>query len=900
MTNAECANHYKRMAYAPFSSWSIHYDEYRLLVDLCRLNRIEKVIEFGPGASSCAFLDASCDVHSYECDANWLTKHQSAMRALDFVFPRTECHEMMSATPEQPFTSSRSKTPTYDVTFLPSDQTPSEADLPFHPDLILVDGPPYIQGEKYSRLQACLFSIKLSGRIILHDAYRKGEKNTLELLRNQGYHIQVIPSPKGLALVTDPVKFPSGFDLPRVQHLSSTEVKERFLVLSKNGDHAAQTIAHVLAPLGHVEIIVDQQTLIPEGTDAKQSNLLTLNEGGVATAKTIYIPDDCLQGFEGMTTGMVSSHPYTAWGRAVFHVLATRQPDEAIWFIEDDVALQPDSIRKLLSRCRSVHVDLAAWDITPRSSDPDWPFWHLTSEELKSHSWRSFNPICRVSAQMLDAVSSFSRETTTLGFHEILWATLAMKHGMRVLDWHSDRLSAQCFGTYRFRPAVTETTHGICHPVKDPHHHYSISMQPKPLTEIDALLEELREFLETDRLYLWHIDTRVWFDGDWETLMEEFAENDADLLATHVRNRDSDPEWWHWRNFYPPASVGSLPHHEQITAFLWCMRLSRKAATFLLENLDNWQGHQESTFPTLLHHQGCKVRDIGPQWYDDETWKWQGSVILKKGKLHHPIEQTVKTLSPFRFTREVKDHYKILFASPVGVNAKSLLPHVIQSFRSAGVDILLMQYDDAELELEDVLFSDDCEHNNQTSQIKLIKSKGYKWQLAMKHVSPELVAKYDYIFLWDDDLELPDFDAQRFVTIMAKNHLSMAQPSITSPHGIAHHITKMQAHTTLLREENGSAYMVVGRLTNFVEVMAPVFSREGWQEFFSYITAENNSGYGFDYIPLPRKGIIDVMPIIHTRAMQSNSAKSFREMRQFFEQTGLKKYEQIEMGCLYE
>ena len=45
---------------------------------------------------------------------------------------------------------------------------------------------------------------------------------------------------------------------------------------------------------------------------------------------------------------------------------------------------------------------------------------------------------------------------------------------------------------------------------------------------------------------------------------------------------------------------------------------------------------------------------------------------------------------------------------------------------------------------------------------------------------------------------------------------------------------------------------------------------------------ENRSGWGYDYIPLGRKGNIDVMPVVHTRPVQSINAASEAEIRRFW------------------
>jgi Protein of unknown function (DUF707) len=141
----------------------------------------------------------------------------------------------------------------------------------------------------------------------------------------------------------------------------------------------------------------------------------------------------------------------------------------------------------------------------------------------------------------------------------------------------------------------------------------------------------------------------------------------------------------------------------------------------------------------------------------------------------------------------------------------------------------------------------------------------------------------------------------RFAGIMRANRLDMAQPSIQSPHGLSHAITKHRPCQAPWRDPDGkTVHPVVGRLTNFVEIMAPVFTREAWREFYGYLDSENRSGWGYDYIPLGRRGIVDAMPVVHTRAVQSINGASETEIRRFLDDQGLFRYAPTDQGWLFE
>jgi Protein of unknown function (DUF707) len=256
------------------------------------------------------------------------------------------------------------------------------------------------------------------------------------------------------------------------------------------------------------------------------------------------------------------------------------------------------------------------------------------------------------------------------------------------------------------------------------------------------------------------------------------------------------------------------------------------------------------------------------------------------GMLHFPVPRQSTPLAKGRLNRK-EWKLKILYASPVGESAAGLLPSVMDAFGS--VDRWLIQFDNADLEA------------SKGRGVRLIKDKGYKWQLAIQHLHPDFVADYDFIFFWDDDLDVTDFDPLRFARIMRANRLDMAQPAIRSPHGLSHAITRHRPCPPPLRDPDGvTVHSVAGRLTNFVEIMAPVFTRVAWSEFYSYLDPENRSGWGYDYIPLGRKGIVDIMPVVHTRAVQSINRESEAEIRRFLASQGLLRHAPVEQGWLFE
>jgi hypothetical protein len=414
---------------------------------------------------------------------------------------------------------------------------------------------------------------------------------------------------------------------------------------------------------------------------------------------------------------------------------------------------------------------------------------------------------------------------------------------------------------------------------------------------LDVLASMFEEFLKSEASRLWIIDEEVLFDSTREDVLESLSLCDADFLATAIRDRSEDPSWHWWSTLAAPVGLGA---DDCVAAMLPLARFSRAAAQAVHEGLcAGWGGHPEAVVPTLVNWAGLAIEDIGgigsftppervARWYDPRTWNWQPPVAHVPGKLHFPVPSLDRSPSSRPLVGAPSDtELRLLFVSPVGKGAAPLIRQTLSCFEGAGADCLLLLYEDANLEIPDT--------------VRIIRDRGYKWQLAQRHLSSASVADYDYIFYWDDDLDTSGFDPIRFARIMNSNRLSMAQPAIKSPHWISHSITAQHPLPPPRRSRTCREQLsVVGRLTNFVEIMAPVFSREAWLEFHSYLSEDNRSGWGYDYIPLARKGIIDSLSVIHTRPVQSINAESERELRRFLDQHGLFRHAAIAQGQLFE
>lgn len=426
-----------------------------------------------------------------------------------------------------------------------------------------------------------------------------------------------------------------------------------------------------------------------------------------------------------------------------------------------------------------------------------------------------------------------------------------------------------------------------------------------PANELGApvlpqLIGALEKFVARNEEFLWLVDESVFRDGIGDVFESSFADCGADFLATVLRTYFEEPGWYWWASL--KSETPENPLRYGVAALLPVVRFSRAAAVVVLEGIEEgWSGHPEALIPTLVNRSGLTLEDIGgtgnftpPErmgsWYDKRTWNWQGPVEYVPGRLHFPVPMRERALAPGRMNLERVDMEpapRMLYVSPVGRDSEEWLPAALDAFRGAGADVWLIQYDEADLAIP--------------AATRLVRDKGCKWQLALRHLHPDAIAEYDYIFFWDDDLDARDFDPMRFVRIMGMNRLDMAQPAIRSAHVLSHDITRYQPCPPPWRDPDGVTFHpVVGRFTNFVEIMAPVFTRIAWREFFGYLDPENRSGWGYDFIPLGRKGIVDALPVTHTRAVRSINSESEAEIRRFLDEQGLFFHQPVQHGWLFE
>jgi len=145
--------------------------------------------------------------------------------------------------------------------------------------------------------------------------------------------------------------------------------------------------------------------------------------------------------------------------------------------------------------------------------------------------------------------------------------------------------------------------------------------------------------------------------------------------------------------------------------------------------------------------------------------------------------------------------------------------------------------------------------------IMVINKKGEKLDLVKNLINEnqDFIFGYDYIWLPDDDISISTEDINRLFTLSDSYNLKLSQASVKD-------IGNFISHPVTITNNN---YKI--RYTNFVEVMAPMFSSETLRQLY-YTFDFSESKWGIDYLwtkllgsPIDKIAIIDEIVMIHTK-----------------------------------
>ncbi|XP_034580778.1 uncharacterized protein [Setaria viridis] len=191
---------------------------------------------------------------------------------------------------------------------------------------------------------------------------------------------------------------------------------------------------------------------------------------------------------------------------------------------------------------------------------------------------------------------------------------------------------------------------------------------------------------------------------------------------------------------------------------------------------------------------------------------------------------------------------KSLLAIPVGIKNKAVVDKLVSKFPAADFTVMLFHYDGAVEQWSDVEWSGRAVH---------VAAKGQtKWWFAKRFLHPDVVAEYDYVFVWDEDIEVDAFDPVRYLDVVRREGLEVSQPALDRRSEIHHAITARAlaptadgVHRRVRNTRCGDGDGSTGRppCAGWVEVMVPVFSRAAWRCAWRMVQNDLIHGWGLDY-----------------------------------------------------
>ncbi|CAL5011825.1 unnamed protein product [Urochloa decumbens] len=208
---------------------------------------------------------------------------------------------------------------------------------------------------------------------------------------------------------------------------------------------------------------------------------------------------------------------------------------------------------------------------------------------------------------------------------------------------------------------------------------------------------------------------------------------------------------------------------------------------------------------------------------------------------------------------------KYLLAMTVGYSEKVNVNATVHKF-SENFDILLFHYDGRTTEWDEFEWSKKAIHVSARKQAK--------WWYAKRFLHPSIVAPYEYIFVWDQDLGTETFDAEEYIKIVKKHGLEISQPGMDITRGVKTYDINVRVSDSEMHKstpDGGCGTNARRRpCSGFVEVNSPVFSREAWTCAWHMVQSDLVHGWGLDWNfwrcvddPEEQMGVVDAQYVAH-------------------------------------
>ncbi|KAG0462597.1 hypothetical protein HPP92_021073 [Vanilla planifolia] len=212
---------------------------------------------------------------------------------------------------------------------------------------------------------------------------------------------------------------------------------------------------------------------------------------------------------------------------------------------------------------------------------------------------------------------------------------------------------------------------------------------------------------------------------------------------------------------------------------------------------------------------------------------------------------------------QIRQKYLVTFT--VGLDQKKNINAAVKKF-SGNFTIMLFHYDGRTSEWDEFEWSKQAIHVSARKQTK--------WWYAKRFLHPDIVARYDYIFIWDEDLGVEHFNAEEYIKLVKKHGLEISQPGLDPNRGLTWEMTKRrgdsEVHKATEERPGWCSEPHLPPCAAFVEIMAPVFSRNAWRCVWHMIQNDLVHGWGLDFAlrkcvePAHEKiGVVDTQWVVH-------------------------------------
>ncbi|OIW05813.1 hypothetical protein TanjilG_23599 [Lupinus angustifolius] len=216
-------------------------------------------------------------------------------------------------------------------------------------------------------------------------------------------------------------------------------------------------------------------------------------------------------------------------------------------------------------------------------------------------------------------------------------------------------------------------------------------------------------------------------------------------------------------------------------------------------------------------------------------------------------------------SEDLKKKPKYLVTFTVGYDQRKNIDAAVKKF-SDDFAILLFHYDGRTNEWDQFEWSENVIHVSARKQTK--------WWYAKRFLHPDIVSAYEYIFIWDEDLGLENFNGDKYIKLVKEHGLEISQPGLLPNSRLTWEITKRRignkVHKATKEEPGWCSDPHLPPCAAFVEIMAPVFSREAWRCVWHMIQNDLVHGWGLDFNlrrcvePAHEKiGVVDSQWIVH-------------------------------------